>query len=325
LWFLDGALQLQHQMFTANFANEVITPAAQGQPSFVSGPMHLFVHIFLIQPALFNTFIAITQLGIGLLILYRRTAKLGLWSSIIWGLFVWYIGEGLGGLASGHTLLLMGAPGAVLIYVLLAIGTLPRHSHLGQSSDHRPAYWLVIVWVELWAMGSVYQLLPGQNTVADVSAMVSTNASSAPHWMASLDNGVVHMLHGVGTATASMGGMSMTPAQMAAMSTHQVTGLWFLLLLSVVQIAIGFAVIIPGFIRRFAVVLGCVFALIFWVIGQSMGNYFSGLATDPNSGPLFILLGIAVLGCTQRDERVHRFFGKIKSNLTAEFRAFNEG
>ena len=106
LWLLDGALQLQPRMFTANFANNVIAPAAQGQPGFVSGPMHFFIHIFLLQPALFNTLVAITQLCIGALILYRRTAKFGLLSSVVWGLFVWYMGEGFSGLASGHTLLL---------------------------------------------------------------------------------------------------------------------------------------------------------------------------------------------------------------------------
>ena len=256
----------------------------------------------------------------------ERTTALGLWLSVAWGLFVWYIGEGFGGLASGHTLLLMGAPGAALIYVLLALGTMNRRPSSKPHNDKRPAYCLLIVWIVLWTMGSIYQLLPGQNTVGDVSHMISANAGSAPSWMASLDNGVAHKLNSFGTATASMDGMmSMTSDQMAAMPTHQVSGLWFLLLLSTVQLIIGLAVIIPGFIRRSAVVLGCALALTYWIVGQSMGSYFSGLATDPNSGPLFVLLGIAVLGCTQRDDKVRHYFGGIKKALIAELRAFNEG
>ena len=326
LWLLDGALQLQPQMFTAAFANDVLAPAAQDQPGFVSGPMHFFIHLFLLQPVLFNSLAAIMQLGLGALILWKRTAPFGLWLSAAWGLFVWYIGEGFNGLASGHTLLLMGAPGAALIYVLLALGTMGHRPSPKPHNDKRPAYWLLIAWAVLWTMGSVYQLLPGQNTVGDVSAMVSANASSAPAWMASLDNGVVHKLDGIGTAAASMDGMAaMTPDQMAAMPRHRVSGIWFLLLLSIVQLIIGFAVIIPGFIRRSAVILGCILALTYWVVGQSMGTYFSGLATDPNSGPLFVLLGITVLGCTQLDDKVRHYFGGIKQALVAELRAFNEG
>ena len=120
LWLLDGALQLQPQMFTSNFATQVIAPAAQGQPRLVSGVMHFAIRVFLLHPAIFNSFIAITQLGLGVLILWKRSVKLGLILSIGWGLFVWYVGEGLGGLASGHTLLLMGAPGAALIYATVS-------------------------------------------------------------------------------------------------------------------------------------------------------------------------------------------------------------
>ncbi|HTB49203.1 MAG TPA: hypothetical protein VK712_03915, partial [Verrucomicrobiae bacterium] len=47
LWLLDGALQLQHQMFTSAFANNVIAPAGQGQLGIVSGPIHLAVRIIL--------------------------------------------------------------------------------------------------------------------------------------------------------------------------------------------------------------------------------------------------------------------------------------
>ncbi len=81
LWLLDGALQLQPQMFTSNFAYKVIDQAAQGQPSLVSDPMQLFIHLFLLQPALFNTFSAVIQLALGGLILLKRTAKLGLFGS----------------------------------------------------------------------------------------------------------------------------------------------------------------------------------------------------------------------------------------------------
>jgi hypothetical protein len=124
LWLLDGVLQLQHQMFTASFANNVIAPVAQGQPIIVSGPIHSAVHILLMHPALFNTCFALIQLSLGALILWKRTSRSALITSVFWALLVWYLGEGLGGILSGHALLLMGAPGAAVIYGILAIGTL---------------------------------------------------------------------------------------------------------------------------------------------------------------------------------------------------------
>src|ERR1700685_4362951 len=40
-WILDGLLQLQHQMFSKAFVTQVIAPASQGQPHFVSNVMSL--------------------------------------------------------------------------------------------------------------------------------------------------------------------------------------------------------------------------------------------------------------------------------------------
>jgi hypothetical protein len=114
LWLLDGLLQLQPRMFTSDFATQVITPAVQGQPRFVSGFMHIGLHIFLIHPALFNSIIALIQLGLGVLILWKPSRKHGLALSVVWALFVWSGGEGFGGIFSAHTSIAMGAPGAAL-------------------------------------------------------------------------------------------------------------------------------------------------------------------------------------------------------------------
>jgi hypothetical protein len=34
----------------------------------------------------------------------------------------------------------------------------------------------------------------------------------------------------------------------------------------------------------------------YWVAGQGMGQFWSGITTDPNAAPLIVLLGVAVLG-----------------------------
>jgi hypothetical protein len=315
LWLLDGLLQLQPLMFTKEFASQVIAPAALGQPGFVTGPMRLFINLFASQPVLFNSLSALVQLTLGLLILWKPAAKWGLTASVVWGLFVWYIGEGLGGMASGQTLILIGAPGAALIYALLALGVMPKKGGSKKSQeDQRPAYWMAIVWAVLWLAGAIYQLLPGQNTVADISSMIAGNASGAPGWMASLDTVTANVISGFGRA-AGTPARTMTSGQMSHMATHAVSGFWFILLMVAAQALIGLAIFIPGSTRKIAVIAGAMLSLGFWVVGQSMGAYFSGLATDPSTAPLFILLGIAALSCTQMDLNVSKGLLRVKNWL----------
>jgi hypothetical protein len=330
MWFLDGVLQLQPQMFTSAFAHNVIAPAASGQPDWISGPMHFFMGLFLWQPALSNSGIAVIQMGLGLLILFRKTSRIGLILSVFWGLFVWYIGEGLSGLASGHAMMLMGLPGAALIYALLALAIMvPAPGKV--PHDNRPAYWLIVVWAVLWSLGSVYQVLPGQNTVADVGSMISSNADGAPSWLASIDNGVAKTLDSFGTASdvSSMPGMPgmrvyQAPAQ-ASGGTHKVSGFWVLLLLAILQIVIALVVIVPGRLRWIAVGLGCILSLGYWIVGQSVGAYYSGTATDPNSAPLYMLLGIALLGCyAPWDQRISAYLRAKKVAFAREFAAFDD-
>ncbi len=293
-------------MFTSNFANDVITPAAQGQPLIISGPMHLAIRIILVHPAIFNTCFALIQLGLGTTILWKRTAKWGLIASVFWGLAVWFGGEGLAGIASGHSTLLMGAPGAALIYTILALAVLPPKKTKSEH-DSQPAYWLVAVWAILWVGGAIFQLLPGQNSVSDISSMITGNADGAPGWLASLDNHVGNAINNFGVATPGMAGMHMTASQMNQMYARSSSGYWFISLLAAMQLFIGLAIFMPSIIRKFAIALGIILSLVFWFVGQSLGAYFSGLATDPNSAPLFILLGVAILGCTNLDEELSRF------------------
>jgi hypothetical protein len=299
LWLLDGALQLQHQMFTSNFANKVIVPATQGQIGLVSGPSHLAIKILLTHPAVFDAFFASIQLLIGILILNRRTIRPGLILSVIWGLSVWYFGEGLGGLLTWQTTILMGAPGAALLYSIISLAIMPDNKDQDESKElNRPAYWLPIAWAILWIGAAIYQLLPGQNNIADVSSMIYGMSVGAPRWLASLDVHVANAIQDIGHGqTAAQ--MHMTATQMAAMSVPpNHSGLWFILLLVALQVLIGLLVFFPGLIRRAALGAGMIMSLVFWFIGQSLGSYYSGLATDPNSAPLFIVMAVAILGVT---------------------------
>ena len=40
--------------------------------------------------------------------------------------------------------------------------------------------------------------------------------------------------------------------------------------------------------------LAIVLSLAYWVFGQGLGEVLSGSSTDPNAGPLFVLLALAL-------------------------------
>jgi hypothetical protein len=330
LWLLDGMLQFQHQMFTSSFATQVITPAMQEQPGFVTWPMHLGVKIFLMHPAVFNLLFALTQLGLGVLILSKSTVKLGLMLSLPWALIVWMFGEGYGGIFSAHTLLLMGAPGAVIIYAVLALAAMPSHYQKKSRKNDQVAYWLAIVWLILWVGGGVYQLMPGQDSTSFVSSMISANAKVAPHWLASIDIRTAKVIQDFGkndkptVPKQNINAMYMTNAQMTHMTSELVTsprsnqGYLFILVLAILQFCIGFGVLIPGTWRKLAISIGILLSFTFWFVGQSLGGYFTGLATDPNTGPLIIILGLAILGCANLDQKLSRLGDKIESIMTGK-------
>jgi hypothetical protein len=264
LWLLDGALQLQRQMFSSSFVNKVMEPSASGQPAIVSGPIHFAAHIILTHPAIWDLCFGLIQLSLGFFILFKKTARYGLIGSVFWALGIWLFGEGLGGLFSGNASLLMGAPGAALLYAIIALGVLPK------GEQKRPAKWLAIVWAILWLGGSVLQLGSAQNTPANLSSMISSMSIGAPGWLATLDRHVASYIH------------------------RSNEGL--IILLVVVQALIGILVLLPKYYRKLAISAGIVLSIGFWAVGQAFGGYYTGLATDPSTAPLVILLGIAILG-----------------------------
>lgn len=310
-WLLDGILQLQRQMFSDKFANHVIAPAAYGQPLIVSGPIHFEIHLLLLHPAIFDLLFGLTQILIGVLILVRKTSRVGLIGSAIWALVVWFLGEGLGGLLGLHTILLMGAPGAAIIYTILSLAVMPKED---KKTDKQPAFWLPLIWAILWIGGAIYQLLPGQNSASDISSMILNNSTNAPNWLASLDvrlsNGISHI-----TGNNAIATMHMTAYQMAKMQNQSNSGFWLIIVLVFIQLLIGILIFFPGNKRKIAVTLGIIIMICFWIFGQSLGGYYTGLATDPNSAPLFILMGIAILGCRQLP---------IKKLLNDSFKRFDK-
>jgi hypothetical protein len=262
LWVLDGALQLQPFMFTSRFAQEVIAPAGLGQPAFVARPVNGLAQLVAAQPAAATVVLAAGQVLLGVGLLVRGFERRALTASIGWGLGVWYVGEGLGGLASGDASLLTGAPGAALLYVVLAAVAWPHP----EAYDRAPRGAIAAAWAGLWVGAAVLQLLPGQATGRAVAGAVAAGSDS-PGWL--------------GDVAGAAG----------AWAAHH--GRLTVAALSLVELLIGLGGLASR-TRRAAAAAGLLLALGVWIVGQHLGQLYTGQATDPNTGPVLALMAIAL-------------------------------
>ncbi|MEY2518021.1 MAG: hypothetical protein QOJ89_5385 [bacterium] len=270
-WLLDGVLQLQPFMLRASFAQQILAPVGVGQPQFVAGPVHWAANLVAAHPVAWDVPFAIAQLALGLGMLVPRTARLALAASLPWAIGVWWLGEGLSGLASGSASLLSGAPGSVSLYALLALAAWPRRGR----SDVPPARWLPLAWATLWVGAAVLQLLPMNNTGADVSSAMLANGS--PSWLAGFQG------------------------SFAGWITHH--GTLSVVLLAAGEAMIGLAVLYRRTVAG-AAAAGFLLALAIWVIAQNFGGLYTGQATDPNTAPLVMLMAVALLAGSARPREV---------------------
>lgn len=277
IWLLDGALQLQSFMFSKGFARTIIAPAASGQPFFVAAPVEWNARIIASHPIVLNGLFASIQLALGLCFLFRRTARVAVVSSVAWAVGVWYLGEGLGGLAGGHVTALLGAPGAALLYAVLAFaawsGPARSSSGVDLSKTARPPDWILKAWMVLWVGFAALNLLPPNISSQAISSQLTANAITVPAWLAAIDHAMASAVRASGA-----GAVAVTVA---------------------LEVTIGLLVLARGPLRTVALWTGIAVSGLYWAIGQSFGELFSGQATDPSTGPLLILLGLAALGAAR--------------------------
>jgi hypothetical protein len=268
LWLLDGALQFQPYMFSADFAHKILMPASMGQPVIVALPMHAVTSLVAAYPVPVNGIFATIQVGLGIALLSRRFARPALAASIVWALSVWFVGEGLGGIVAGSTAL-TGAPGAALLYAVVALLAWPsRDPH----ADLRPPRFAIAAWSALWVSAAGLQLIGGNNSGSTLSQAFRDGENGAPSWIAGID----HHLSVLDFPNSSA-------AILAAL--FLLVGLW---------------VLVPGRARGISIGIGITIALVAWMLVQGFGDLTSGQATDPNSGPLIALLGCATLSASRQ-------------------------
>jgi hypothetical protein len=270
LWLVDGGLQLQPFMFSQGFLTQVIEPTAAGQPRVVAVSILGAAHLMSRHLAFYNTAAAIIQILIGVGLLFPRTVKPALLASFGWALGVWAFGEGFGVLLTGQASPLTGAPGAVLLYLLAGLLVWPvnRPAHRSVASqgllnDQGGR----LMWANLWLGFAALSLLPASITSGGVSAAFTASGSIAPGPLAHLD--------------AALG---------RAAVGH---GIPITIGLAAVELAIGIGIMHHRW-RNTAAVAGAAFALAIWATAEGLGGLATGQATDPNSGPLLILLAAAL-------------------------------
>jgi hypothetical protein len=261
IWLLDGALQFQSFMYSKGFVG-VLTGTEAGQPHWLASSIGWAAHIVSSAQTPLNTLFALTQVAIGVGLLYRPAVKSALVLSFGWSLIVWVFSEACGFMFGAGASPLTGAPGAVLLYALIGALVWPgaRPGGLLGVRGARTAWaalWLVMAW--LW-------LLP-ENSTANATSSAINAAPSGAGFLTSIQHGV---------ATAAAGG-----------------GLAIALVLAGLSAAIGVAVGRNWRAREFLVV-AIVLNAAYWVIPQGLGGILTGSGTDPNAGPLFILLAFAL-------------------------------
>lgn len=272
LWLLDGALQLKPPMFTAAFAHQVVAPLATGQPQ----PLHWLLEqssaAIAAVPGPADAVLAGVQLALGAGLLCRTTARLALGASIWWALGVWVFGEGAGQLLVPGATALTGAPGAVLLYAVLAAAAWPSGHGLGDGLP--PRRFLPACSAGLWGLFALLQLLPAQRSGAAFASDLTAGTATLPEALAHLAAMLAHLAAGAGP-TASI-----------------LTALLFA--------GIGAAGLFPGTSRIAASSVAVLVALLIWVLPEAFGQMASGFGTDPNSGPLLVVLAIATQGASRR-------------------------
>jgi hypothetical protein len=266
IWLLDAGLQFQSFMYSRGFI-AMLTGMAPGQPQWLASSIDWSAHLAGRNLDVYNTLFALTQLAIGLALLYRPTVKLALIATFAWSLIVWWFGEAFGMLFMSMAQPLTGAPGGVILYALIGLVIWPREQPGGLLGVRGAR----IMWATLWLLCAYLWLLQASSAANATHDMINA-APSGMSWLSSTQDGFANVAQG--------------------------NGLIIALVLSALSAVIALGV---GFNRgaRRLLVVATVLQLLYWVVGQGFGGIFQGGATDPNAAPLFILLAYTLMPLTR--------------------------
>jgi hypothetical protein len=279
LWLLDGVLQFQPFMFTAGFARQVMAPGAQGNPALIADPITSVARLVADHPAATNAAFATIQVLLGLAIAWRPTVKAALAVSVVWALGVWWLGEGLGGVLTGQAGPVAGGPGAALLYALLAVllwppreDALRREPFVGAGLiGATPAR---LVWFVLWGSLAGYAVDRTNRSPQALHNLLAGMSAGQPTWIAAISN------------------------HSASVVAHR--GLGVSVALAAVLAGVALSVFGKPALARTAVVVATLVSAVIWVTAEALGGLFGGQGTDPNTGPLLMVIALAYWPLAQR-------------------------
>jgi hypothetical protein len=293
VWILDAALQFQPYFFSKNLVNSVILPNASGQPAVIRWLITNVGHFLAPHPDVWNALFAVIQLVIGVGLLFPRTVRPALAVSFPYVLGVWAFGEGFGLILTGSATALTGAPGSALLYAVVGLFAWPRHATRSGRADVQVGVasstaargvggttTALVAWSGYWVLAAVLFLLPDNRTQTSIGNAITGMAPGNPRWYADFLTSLGGHLGSVGTG-----------------------GAWVLALASLI-IGLG-----PLVARRPEpyLVAGIVLTVLFWITGQGLlGGILLGSGTDPNSGPLVVLMALAMVPTRPADPRSSR-------------------
>jgi hypothetical protein len=269
IWLLDGVLQYQSFMYTKAFG-QMLAATAPGNPSVIARPITWDATLVEHHLVLLNTIFATIQLLLGLGIAFRPTVRIALAASIAWAIAVWWLGEGLGGILDGGASPLNGAPGAVIIYALIAVLLWPADRDASArfvAARAVGAHVARALWLVLWLSLAYFALTPANRAPQAVNGMIAGMDSGEPGWLSAIERGGASLVANHGLAAS--------------------------VVLAVALAVIAVGVYLPRPLARATLALAIVVALVIWVVAEAFGGILAGGGTDPNSGPLLVLLALA--------------------------------
>jgi hypothetical protein len=271
LWLFDGLLQMQSLFFTRAFGDQMIATMSVGNPHVLGAPIHWSGLTIGNHAVVTDAVFAFLQVALGLGIAWRPTLKPALVASIAWSLGVWWIGEGLGGVLNGTANPVNGAPGAVIIYGLLAVllwpGARPGVTAPFVAARAVGAPVAKGLWLVFWGSLAYFALDGANRSSTGLHDLIIGQAAGEPGWVVWIDR------------------------HSASLVDHH--GLAAMVVVAVLLAVMAVGVFFPPPAANAILVLAIVVSLWFWVVGQNFGALFTTGATDVNTGPLLILLALA--------------------------------
>jgi hypothetical protein len=225
-------------------------------------------HVFVSHPFLWLLPVG-AELAVGTWLVLRPGSRRALAVSAGWALLVWAVGEALGGLASGGSLL-ADYPGAALLYAVAALVLFPRkeprEGAVAAAEAGLAGAWSRAVWLALWIGAALFTALP-QTGTNSMPFMLSVNETEAP--------GALHALDAAEQRWLTVGNASTLSLAVAG-----------------VCLVIGFMIFL-GWLPRLSLMLSILLVLAAWVATQNLGGILTGSSTDVGTGPVWLLLAVA--------------------------------